>query len=165
MVKEHISRRSAHRQLNQRLTEHRIRTTCRELIAGRGGRVSGRALRRELRVRFGAVGQTARVFQIWREETGAEPPGQAVDVSKDVGEMQKQLLAVQAAARENQARAERAEYREQAHQEHWAQEVDRLRQELLAQPRYASEIRALQERVLQLSVELQAARKQLSQRE
>lgn len=150
--------------MNQRLTEHRIRTTCRELIAGRG-RVSGRALRRELRVRFGAVGQTARVFQIWREEIGTEAPGQAVDVSKDVGEMQKQLLAAQAAARENQARAERAEYREQAHQEHWAQEVDRLRQELRAQPKYAAEIRALQERVLQLSAELHAARKQLSQRE
>src|SRR5271155_4922645 len=107
--------------MNQRLTEHRIRATCRELIAGRG-RVSGRGLRRELRVRFGAVGKTARVFQIWRQEAVATPPGPTVDVPNDVVAIQRQLLAARAAAAENQARAERAEFREQAHQEHWAQE-------------------------------------------
>jgi hypothetical protein len=34
------------------------------------------------------------------------------------------------AAAEHLARAERAEYREQAHQEKWAVEIDRLRQEI-----------------------------------
>jgi len=48
--------------MSRQLAEHRIRTTCRELIAN-NGRVSGRALRRELRVRFGAVGKTARSFR------------------------------------------------------------------------------------------------------
>jgi hypothetical protein len=39
---------------------------------------------------------------------------------------------VESAAAENLARAERAEYRERAHQEKWAAEIDRLRQELKA---------------------------------
>ena len=56
--------------MNHRLSEARIRGTCRELIS-KGGRVSGRALCAELRRRFGAVGKTERVFQIWREETTA----------------------------------------------------------------------------------------------
>jgi hypothetical protein len=148
--------------MNQRLGEHRIRTTCRELIAG-GGRVSGRALRRELRSRFGAVGKTARVFQIWREESAPAPS--APDVSHDVAPMQLRLDAAEAAAADHLARAERAEFREQAHQEHWALEIDRLREQLRAQPKYAAELRTLQEQVLRLSAELQATRAQLSRQD
>jgi hypothetical protein len=147
--------------MNQRLGEHQIRTTCRELIAG-GGRVSGRALRRELRARFGAVGKTAWVFQIWREESAPLRSAPGPTVSQDVAQMQLRLHAAEAAAADHLARAERAEFREQAHQEHWALEIDRLREQLRAQPKYAAEIRALQEQVLRLSAELQAARSQLS---
>ena len=142
--------------MNQRLGDDRIRMTCRELLAG-GHRVSGRAVQRELRTRFGAVGKTGRVFQIWREES-ATPT-----VAPDIADMRRQLGAAQAASAENLARAERAELREQAHQDHWAMEVDRLREQLRAQPKYAVEIRALQEQVLRLSAELQAARILLSQ--
>jgi len=74
--------------MSRQLAEHRIRTTCRELIAN-NGRVSGRALRRELRVRFGAVGKTARVFQIWREESVAKPP--APVIPGDMAEVQHRL--------------------------------------------------------------------------
>ena len=150
--------------MNQRLAEHRIRSTCRELLAGRG-RVSGRALRRELRARFGAVGKTARVFQIWREESAPAASAPAPTASSDVGQMQQRLHAAETAAADNQARAERAEFREQAHQDHWAKEIDRLREQLRAQPKYAAEIRALQEQVFRLSAELQAARSQLSRQE
>ena len=144
--------------MNQRLTEHRIRSTCRELLNGEA-RVSGRAVRRALRDRFGAVGKTARVFQIWRQEVqalGAEP---AAEGATDGAQLQKKLLAAEAAAAEAQARAERAEFREQAHQDKWAMEIDGLREQLRAQPKYAAQIRALQEQVLRLTVELQAARK------
>jgi phytoene dehydrogenase-like protein len=150
--------------MNQRLGEHRIRATCRELIAD-GGRVSGRALRRELRSRFGAVGKTARVFQIWREESTPLARGLAPTVSPDVAQMQLRLHAAEAAAADHLARAQRAEFREQAHQEHWAMEIDRLREQLRAHPKYAAEIRALQEQVLRLSAELQATRTQLSRQE
>jgi hypothetical protein len=148
--------------MNLRLREERIRSTCRELLAG-NDRVSGRALRRELRTRFGAVGKTARVFQIWREESAPPVSAPASTESPDVAELQQRLRVAEAAAAENLARAERAELREQAHQDHWSMEIDRLREQLRAQPKYAAEIRGLQEQVLRLSAELQAARRLLAQ--
>jgi Plasmid replication region DNA-binding N-term len=148
--------------MNLRLREERIRKTCRDLLAG-GARVSGRALRRELRTRFGAVGKTARVFQIWREESAPPVSAPASTEPPDVVELQQRLRVAEAAAADNRARAERAEFREQAHQDHWSMEVDRLREQLRAQPKYAAEIRGLQEQVLRLSAELQAARRLLAQ--
>ncbi len=143
--------------MHLRLSDDRIRSTCRDLLK-RGGRVSGRALRRELRARFGSVGKTARVFEIWREEAGTH----ALPISRQAGgaggEIEDRLAAAEAAAAENLARAERAEYREMAHQDRWGMEVDRLREQLRAAPKYAQEIRHLQEQVLRLSAELQAAR-------
>jgi hypothetical protein len=145
--------------MNQRLTDQRIRATCRHLLAG-SRRVSGRALRRELRVRFGAAGRTERVFAIWREEMAAKSSAAvaAVPVDRELAELKRRLVEAEAAAAENLKRAERAEYREQAHQERWAVEIDKLREQLRAQPNYAAEIRALQEQVLRLTVELHAAR-------
>ena len=143
--------------MNLRLTEHRIRSTCRELMNGEA-RVSGRAVRRELRDRFGAVGKTARVFQIWRQEVQALEAEPASEGATDTAQMQRRLLAAEAATAETQARAERAEFRERAHQDSWAMEIDGLREQLRAQPKYAAQIRALQEQVLKLTVELQAAR-------
>ena len=129
-----------------------------------GGRVSGRALCAELRTRFGAVGKTERVFQIWREETAVKgSQGTSTAVSADLAELERRLATAEAAAAENLARAERAEYREQAHQDKWAMEIDGLRSQLRAQPNYAAELRALQEQVLKLTVELHAARAALKQ--
>src|SRR5450631_2957452 len=145
--------------MNRQLADHRIRSTCRELIAG-GGRVTGRVLRQTRSERFGAVGRTARVFQILREEALDQS---SPTVPADVTDLERRLRLAEAAAAESQARAERAEYREQAHQEHWAMEIDRLREQLRAQPQYAAQIRALQEQVLRLSAELQAARGLLAQ--
>jgi hypothetical protein len=144
--------------MNHRLSDDRIRATCRALLMA-DGRVSGRGLRTELRKRFGAVGRTARVFGIWREE--ARAPRYA---SLEVAELHRQLAETEVAARENLARVERAELREQAHQDHWALKIDELRQELRARPKYAAEIRALQEQVLRLTAELAAARNLLSSR-
>ena len=95
--------------------------------------MSGRALCAELRTRFGAVGKTERVFAIWREEIGAiAARAQAAAVPADVRELKRRLAEAETAAAENLKRAELAEYREQAHQERWAMEVDRLRQEIRA---------------------------------
>jgi hypothetical protein len=119
--------------MNHRLSELRIRATCRELLAKHGS-VSGRCLREELRRRFGAVGKTERVFEIWREEISAREKERPVlsPVNADVADLGRRLVAAESAAAENLARAERAEYREQAHQDKWAVEIDRLRQELQA---------------------------------
>jgi hypothetical protein len=144
--------------MNSRLSEIQIRGTCRELIA-RGQNPSGRALRRELSDRFGAVGNTARVFQIWREEaraTNSVPPSPTLPT--DLVELQRRLKLAEESAAENLARAERAEYREQAHQDHWAMEIDRLRQEAQARPDYLAQIRSLHEQNRKLTGELLAAR-------
>jgi hypothetical protein len=57
--------------MNRKLSDHRIRATCRALLI-RDGSVSGRGLRAELRRRFAAAGKTERIFAIWREETGVQ---------------------------------------------------------------------------------------------
>jgi hypothetical protein len=116
--------------MNHRLSELRIRATCRELLSKHGS-VSGRRLREELRRRFGAVGKTERMFQIWREETSAREKASS-PVNADSADLERRLAVAESAATENLARAERAEYREQAHQDKWAVEIDRLRQELKA---------------------------------
>lgn len=152
--------------VNHRLSEQRIRSTCRDLIAKHGS-VSGRRLREELHQRFGAVGKTERVFRIWRQEssaTASEPVMPATQVPSDLAELQRRLRVAAAAAAENLARAERAEYREQAHQDKWAAEVDRLRQAARGQPDQAATIRALQEQVFKLSQELGVARGELVRR-
>jgi hypothetical protein len=144
--------------MNERLAEHRIRSTCRELLLA-GGRLTGRGLRRELHARYGAVGKTARVFQIWREEAAAS---RVPVVPPDVAQMAQRLREAETAAAEMRARAERAELREEAHQAHWALQIDQLREQLRAQPAYAAENRRLQDQVLRLSAELKAARLQLA---
>ena len=116
--------------MNRRLSEFQIRTTCRELIA-RDANLSGRQLRRELKDRFGAVGKTERVFDLWREETQKIQVAVAAAVlPADVAELQRRLRIAEATAAENLKRAELAEYRERAHQDHWAMEIDRLKQQL-----------------------------------
>jgi hypothetical protein len=119
--------------MNRRLSEFQIRTTCRELVA-RDANLTGRQLRRELKSRFGAVGKTERVFDVWREETQKTQIAiAAAALPTDVAELQRRLRIAEATAAENLKRAELAEYRERAHQDHWALELDRLKQQLQSQ--------------------------------
>jgi len=148
--------------MNQLLTDRAIRLTCRELLK-QNTRITGRQLRRELKDRFDASGKTERVFKIWREELAAkEEEGRAPSLPPDTAEFLRRLQEAETAAMDNRLRAERAELREQAHQDRWAAEVDQLRQAVKNQPKYAAEIRSLQEQVLRLTVELHAARRLLS---
>jgi hypothetical protein len=156
--------------MNCRIPEMALRRACRELLREEG-RVSHRALRQVLRERFGAVGKTARVRKIWHEETGqraapprsVDPPSASVALPTDVVVLQAQLAQAQREAVQFKARAELAEVREQSHQDRWALEIDRLRQELRAQPNYQRELRTLQDTVMRLHVELAATRCALSQ--
>jgi hypothetical protein len=114
--------------VNLQLPEARIRATCRELLKTDPD-LSGRQLCADLRTRYGAVGKTTRVFRIWREEVAT------LRVTRLPGELallKQKVHAAEAAAAEYLKRAELAEFREQAHQDHWALEVDRLRQEVAA---------------------------------
>jgi hypothetical protein len=117
--------------MNLQLSDQRIRATCRELVK-KHGTVSGRGLCEELRRRFGAVGKTMRVFRIWREECGPATAAQNLSLPADVVLLRKRVEAAEALAAEHLKRAELAEFRERAHQDHWALEIDRLRQEIAA---------------------------------
>jgi hypothetical protein len=101
------------------------------------------------------------VFQIWREVVFPEvpmPEPVTPSLPVEVAELQRRLVVAETVAAEMLARAERAEYREQAHQERWAAEVDGLRQAALNPSGSAVRIRDLQEQVFKLSRELNAAR-------
>lgn len=119
--------------MHRRLTEPQIRATCRELVAANAN-LTGRQLRRELKRRFGAVGKTERVFALWREETAVlRRATAAADLPTDIAELQRRLKAAEETAAENLKRAELAEYRERAHQDHWAIQIDQLKQQLQSQ--------------------------------
>ena len=126
-------------EMNRRLSDLQIRSTCRALLKN-NLYISGRQLRRELQNRFDAVGKTERVFQIWREESReSQRAANLSALPTDVAELQRRLQAAETQAAANLKRAELAEYREQAHQDHWALEIDKLRQELQAARRENSE--------------------------
>jgi hypothetical protein len=148
--------------MNRLLPESVVRLVCRELLSA-NARVSGRRLTRELKVRFGAVGRAERVFRIWREESAtvqarATLKAAVSSLPTDTQELQRRLKIAEEGAAEMLARAERAELREQAHQDHWALEIDRLRQELAVRPASALEVRHLRAEVTRLTAELAAAR-------
>ena len=143
--------------MNRRLTDHHIRTTCRDLLAQHGVALTGRQLRRTLRKRYGAVGKTERVFGIWRELTRAAPT--AADARPtDVAELHRQLDAATAAAAEASERAELSEFRARADQDRWAGQIDDLRQQLQTQPATQAQVRVLQDQVQRLTIELLGAR-------
>ena len=144
--------------MNRLLTDHDIRSVCRELRASASA-VSGRQLRQVLRTRYGAVGKTARVFRIWREtETAAAVQPLRASAVAEPRDWREQLAKANATVEQYRGRVERAEAREEAHQDRWAMEVDQLRQALRTQPQYAAENRKLQDLVLRLTAELNAAR-------
>jgi len=150
--------------MNCRISDINLRGVCRELL--RPGRpVSHRALRQVLLDRFGATGKTARVLKVLREESARVSAAKANDdrsnlpaLPADICELQTRLTKAEARAEEMKARAELAELREQSHQDRWGMEIDRLREQLRAQPNYAREVQTLQSTVSRLTVELAAMR-------
>jgi hypothetical protein len=151
--------------MNCRIPEIGLRGVCRELLRLEG-LVSHRALRQVLRDRFGAAGKTARVIKIWHEEADrwavahhkpGPPPAKAL-LPTDVVTLQTQLAEAQREAAQSKARAELAEVREQAHQDHWGLEIDRLREQLRAQPKYQRDIRTMQDTIMRLTAELAVLR-------
>jgi hypothetical protein len=154
--------------MNCRIPEIGLRGVCRELLRLESP-VSHRALRRVLRDRFGAAGKTARVIKIWHEEANRsaaarrkpEPPPATTLLPADVVTLQEQLAEAQREAAQSKARAEVAEVREQAHQDRWGLEIDRLREQLRAQPNYRRDIRTMQDTIMRLTAELAVLRSAL----
>jgi hypothetical protein len=150
--------------MNCRISEPNLRSVCRELLSS-NSRVSHRTLCKVLRERFGAAGKTARVSRIWREEAARLTRSQlecarqpTVLLPTNVLVLQERMALAEASAEQLRSRAELAELREQSHQEHWALEIDRLREQIRAQPNYAREIQRLQNAVMRLTAELSVFR-------
>jgi hypothetical protein len=133
--------------MNCRISELNLRGVCRELLLS-NERVSHRMLCKVLRERFGAAGKTARVLKMWREEAARHTRTK----------LQERLALAEATTEQLKSRAELAELRELSHQERWALEIDRLREQIRAQPNYAREIQRLQNTVTRLTVELSVFR-------
>jgi K+-sensing histidine kinase KdpD len=111
-------------------------------------RVTGSAVRAELRRAFGTPGGVDRIYKLINT-TQTEPAssGDGEALRHELASLTQQLaLAIQ--------RAELAEHREQAHQEKWAMEIDHLRQQLLAAQVDSRRLSDAQNQVLELRREL-----------
>jgi hypothetical protein len=107
-------------------------------------RVTGIAVRTELRRLFGTPGGVDRIYKLINYPPSTEIVGKSGD---EVASLREQLaLAVQ--------RAELAEHREQAHQEKWAMEIDQLRQQLRGAQIDSRKLSEAQNQVLELRREL-----------
>ncbi len=113
---------------------------------------SGAALRAALAERCGSRGGTARIYRVLAEERERRKP--APDPSS-AEELTRQLEAMR-------LRAQLAEAREEAHQRRWAQEIDRLRQQVSALEPLARQARLANETLDWLRRQLQSAEQRAS---
>ena len=119
--------------------------------------LTGTRLREELQARHGTPGGVSRVYRLLHQATHpppqhpAPPPASVTrELPSDVAELQAEL----AAALE---RARLAEHREQAHQDRWAGEIHRLREEARGFHDASHRLRVLEQDVLDRSRELASA--------
>lgn len=151
--------------MNCRIDDATLRQICREvLIATPNSTVRG--LRAELHRRVGATGKTARLLRVWAEERSrlsASLPKrlEAAEITGCEPELIDRVRVAEQKTAEMKARAELAELREVAHQDRWAMEIDRLREQLRNGPAYAREILQLQATVARLTAENAALRNAL----
>lgn len=124
-----------------KVTDPQIRAVIVELRE-RGERVTGALLRRELAARVGARGGVARIYRVLRDSPPADPS---------------QLDALQQEIAATRQRAALAEEREDAHQLHWASQVDSLRQRVRQLEHADGEAHRLRAALQRASIELQAA--------
>jgi hypothetical protein len=127
----------------KQLADEQIRGVI-ESLRQQQKRVTGIAVRTELRRLFGTPGGVDRIYKLINYPPSTEIVGKSGD---EVASLREQLaLAVQ--------RAELAEHREQAHQEKWAMEIDQLRQQLRGAQIYSRKLSEAQNQVLELRREL-----------
>jgi len=127
--------------------------------------LTGTRLREELQARHGTPGGVTRIYRLLHRTTSAPPtpptpPSATVanDVTSDVAAMQAELTAAL-------ERAQLAEHREQAHQDRWAGEIHRLREEARGFHDASHRLRVLQQDVLDRSRELASAHLRIAELE
>ena len=115
--------------------------------------LTGTRLRDELARRFGHRGGVTRLYRLLHQAAQPQPtrpPDPLPTLPVDVAELQAEL----AAALE---RARLAEHREEAHQDRWAGEIHRLREEAHGYRDASHRLRVLEQDVLDRSRELASA--------
>ena len=115
--------------------------------------LTGTRLREELQARHGVRGGVSRLYRLLAQAMQphpGRPPDPPPALPVEVAELQAEL----AAALE---RARLAEHREQAHQDRWAGEIHRLREEARGFHDASHRLRVLQQDVLDRSRELASA--------
>ena len=118
-----------------------------ESLRQRQKRVTGIAVRTELRRLFGTPGGVDRIYKLINYPPAIDLIGKPSNLYDEVASLREQLvLAVQ--------RAELAEHREQVHQEKWAMEIDQLRQQLRGTQIDLRKLSEAQNQVLELRREL-----------
>ena len=113
--------RYTHAMYPPKVSNAEVRVVMRELMVGKT-LPSGATLRAALAARFGSRGGVVRMYRLLAEERQRLTP---VPEPDSVEALQREVQALR-------ERAERAEHREEAHQTHWAEEVDRLRMQAQA---------------------------------
>lgn len=131
--------------MSKQLADEQIRGVINSL-KGEDKKVTGLAVRTELRRQFGMPGGVERIYRLIGE-TKAAPHSEQHELQGDLVLLGQQLAAAV-------QRAELAEHRERVHQEKWAMEIDLLRQQLRAAQIDARKLSDAQNQVLELRREL-----------
>jgi hypothetical protein len=149
------------------LTDSEILAGCRELLARSGPKATVRALQEVLYTRYQRRGKTTRILRLWHQV--AEEPPTPVDESATLARARLEVAEAERIAREalnsaesERARAELAEMREQAHQDHWAMQLDGLKQQLAKALQDTVRLPQLEKHVLELHRELARVRGELA---
>jgi len=132
--------------MSKQLTDEQIRDAIQSLKQ-RQLRVTGLAVRTELRRLHGMPGGVDRIYKLLNETHPTEDNGGRTLLLDEIAALKQQFaMALH--------RAELAEHREQVHQEKWAMEIDQLRQQLRAAQVDARKLSETQNQVLELRREL-----------
>lgn len=131
--------------MSKQLADEQIRNVI-DSLKGENQKLTGLAVRTELRRRFGMPGGVERIYRLIGE-TKAAPHSESQDLHSEIVLLKQQLAAAV-------QRAELAEHRERVHQEKWAMEIDLLRQQLHGAQIDARKLSDAQNQVLELRREL-----------
>jgi hypothetical protein len=137
-------------EMPKQLTDEQIRGVV-QTLQQRQFRITGLAVRTELRRLYGTPGGVNRVYKLINEPQSAALIATPSDSYGEFVSLIEQLKEQLALAMQ---RAELAEHREQAHQEKWAMEIDQLRQQLRAAQIDSRKLSEAQNLVLELRREI-----------
>ena len=132
--------------MSKQLSDEQIRSAI-ESLRKADQKITGLAVRTELRRIFGMPGGVDRIYRLINAAHPTVHPDAQNKLNDEIVLLKQQLAAAV-------ERAELAEYREQAHQEKWAMEIDLLRQQLRAAQIDFRKLSEAQNQVLELRREL-----------